>query len=210
MILAYDSETTGFVNEREAPSHPSQPHLVQLACILLGEDGVELQSVNLIVRPDLGENGQPLWIIPPGAAAVHGITTDIAIKYGVPLRLAVATFTNLRAVATATAAHNINFDRVVLEAAIARCNGKPASAGPSTHYCTMRTGTDIARIPPTARMVASGRTGFKSPNLMELHTFLFGVGFEGAHDALADVRACTRCLLELMKRGAFAPKETAA
>mgnify|MGYP000730892693 CR=1 FL=1 len=35
----------------------------------------------------------------------------------------------------------------------------------------------------------------------ELHQKLFGEGFEGAHHALADVRACARCYFELVRLG---------
>jgi len=33
---------------------------------------------------------------------------------------------------------------------------------------------------------------------------LFGTGFEGAHDALADVKACADCFFELKKRKVIA------
>jgi len=204
MILGYDTETNGFTNDREPPSHPSQPNLVQLACVLFDpRTGDELQSVSMIVRPEVDEKGSPLWTIPKAASDVHGITLDIAMRYGVPLRVAVATFTNLRAVASATVAHNINFDRIVLEAAIHRCNGKPAHPGPNVHYCTMRTATDIMKLPPSARMVANGRNGFKPPKLIELHQWLFGEGFEGAHNALADILATKRCFVEMFARRMF-------
>ena len=35
----------------------------------------------------------------------------------------------------------------------------------------------------------------------ELHSKLFGGGFEGRHDALGDVRATARCYFELQVRG---------
>ncbi len=41
------------------------------------------------------------------------------------------------------------------------------------------------------------------PTLAELHHHLFGVGFEGAHDALADARAAARCHARLAAHGAL-------
>lgn len=50
----------------------------------------------------------------------------------------------------------------------------------------------------------------KWPTLQELHTFLFGVGFEGAHDALVDVRACAKCYWEIQRRKNADPRVAAA
>ena len=49
--------------------------------------------------------------------------------------------------------------------------------------------TKLCKIP--------GKYGYKWPTLSELHMFLFGNGFEGAHDALNDVLACAACYFEL-------------
>lgn len=43
--------------------------------------------------------------------------------------------------------------------------------------------------------------GLKWPTLTELHTKLFKEGFDGAHDALDDVKACARSFFELTKMG---------
>lgn len=42
---------------------------------------------------------------------------------------------------------------------------------------------------------------FKWPKLIELHRKLFGTGFDDAHDALADVKACGKCFFEMKRRG---------
>ena len=41
----------------------------------------------------------------------------------------------------------------------------------------------------------------KNPTLTELHIKLFGVAFEEAHNAAADVESTTRCFLELIRVG---------
>lgn len=193
MNFVFDTETSGLVNMREAPDHPSQPHLVQLACMLLDDAGRQVQSASLIVKPEG-------WVIPKGAADVHGITTEYATTVGLPLRLVVATFTNMRAIASRKIAHNLKFDEIVMRAELARLKQTPGHPGPTDAICTMETATDLCAMPATARMKAAGFDKFKPPKLQELHMFLFKESFEGAHGALADCEACARCYYELKRR----------
>jgi len=58
--------------------------------------------------------------------------------------------------------------------------------------CTMQSTTDICKLP--------SQYGFKWPSLQELHKFLFGCDFEGAHDASDDVTAMAKCFFELKRR----------
>lgn len=201
-LLFADTETTGLVNGKQDHRHPSQPHLVQLGLLLTTDDGGELGSVNLIVRPDG-------YVIPDQAAKVHGITTDIALSAGVPLVVAVALFTNLRARADLIVAHNQAFDRLVMDAAIHRTGRQPASPGPEW-WCTMEAASPVVAIPPTTRMVAAGFTKFKPPNLGECVRFFFDEELTGAHDAMVDVRACARVYFALKSRAAAAVSEEPA
>ena len=50
--------------------------------------------------------------------------------------------------------------------------------------------TPILKLPPTERMLAAGRTHFKSANLSEAYKHFTGNELVGAHSALADVQAC--------------------
>lgn len=198
IIQVYDTETSDFIMQNQPASHPGQPHLLQYASVLLDSerDWEEIMSCSFIVCPQ-GDD----WQVSPGASKVHGITKEVAKRFGMPHQLAVATHTNLRARADATVAHNIGFDALVMDAAIIRTGRQPTSPGPKRHYCTIKSSEDYVKLPPTPRMVNAGMGHkFKAPNLTELHTFLFNEGFEGAHDALADVRACARCFIELVKR----------
>jgi len=195
MLMVFDTETDGLVQKNFPASHPSQPHLVQLACLLIDGSGREYASVSLIVKPEG-------YLIHEQASKIHGITTELAHDIGVPLRVAVACFTNLRALADdGIAAHNMDFDQMVMDAAIHRIGAKPSNLGPARRICTMRESSELVGLPPTDRMRAAGFDKNKPPNLNELHKFLFGEGFAGAHDAMTDARACARCLLELRKRG---------
>lgn len=193
MIIVYDTETTGLARDRLPVSDVSQPYPVQIAAIVLEDDGVERASMSMIVRPDG-------WTIPDQAAKIHGITNDLASRAGVPLRIAVACFTNLRALADEAVAHNEAFDFTVLEVALHRLNVTPERGWPK-RTCTAQGPAAVhVGLPPTERMIAAGFNKPKTPNLQELHTHLFGEGFDGAHDAMVDVRACAKCFLELRKR----------
>lgn len=194
MVLFADTETGGFPNDRLALDHPSQPPLVQLGCVLVDADnGAEWATLELIVRP----NG---WVIPTATSSVHGVITAIADKVGVPPSLAVASYCNLRSRADIVVFYNKDFDRVIMEIAIAR-NGKvPSNPGPGI-ACAMELVTPLAKMPPTARMISAGHGDkFKPPKLTEAHQFLFGEGFDGAHSALADARATMRVWFKCKRR----------
>lgn len=85
-------------------------------------------------------------------------------------------------------AHNIRFDEKMVGAELLR-TGHANLVETKKRICTMQSATDYCQLP--------GRYGFKWPTLQELHNTLFKESFDGAHDALADVRACARCYFEL-------------
>jgi DNA polymerase III epsilon subunit-like protein len=126
---------------------------------------------------------------------VHGITTERARAEGLPLETVLDLVAAAIEQAGVLIAHNIAFDEKVLGAEFLRA-GRENPLDRLPHRCTMTTAVDICRLP--------GLYGFKWPKLSELHQTLFGEGFEGAHQAIADVRACARCYHELRRRGTFA------
>lgn len=189
--LVYDTETTSLVLSKEKPSHPDQPHLVELGCILFNDKNEECAQVGVIVKPDG-------FTIPESAAAVHGITTEMALQLGIPLIIALAIFSNLAKIATRHVAHNIDFDIKVMMAEFHRM-GKPFP--PLNARCTKDMAEPITRLPPTERMIEKNMGHkFKSPKLVECTQFLFGEEIVGAHSALADAKACARVFFELERR----------
>jgi DNA polymerase-3 subunit epsilon len=197
LTLVYDTETSGFIDKRAPATSPSQPHLVQLGMVLYDEQEIERATVDLIVKPPEGVT------IPEGAAKAHGITTEMANRYGVSLELAVAVFVNLRRLASIMVGHNEEFDRIVMDAAIHRTGRKPSHPGPGIYGCSMRESEQLVKLPPTPKMIAAGLGNkFKAPSLTEAHLFFFGATFEGAHSAIADCRACGRVWFELKRRQA--------
>lgn len=190
-VLFFDTETTGFFQDRLPVDHPDQPYIVQLAAQLCHDDGEPVAGFSLIVDPGIGEIS-----IPARASEVHGITDEIAVQFGVSAVSALSMFTHLYQRADLVCAHNIKFDRGVIEAAISRHYRKVMPLRKPL-FCTMEAATPIINLPPTERMIAAGFNKPKPPKLEECIKHFFGEDFEDAHDAMADVIACRRVYLHL-------------
>jgi DNA polymerase-3 subunit epsilon len=188
VILFFDTETTGLFQDRLPVDHPDQPCVVQLAAELCDEMGAPVAGFNFIVDPGID--------IPTGASNVHGITTEKAKDLGVTQEFAINAFSHLYHRADVVVAHNIKFDRGVMETAIARHYGR---VRPLTKklFCTMEAATPIVNFPPTERMMAAGITKPKPPRLEECIRHFFGEELDGAHDAMIDVAACRRVYFHL-------------
>lgn len=191
MILFFDTETTGKWIKGLPNGSVEQPKTVQLAAILTYEDGTEAMSMNAVVYQEH---------VPDEAAAIHGLTTGLVGEIGMNEGVALAFFEEMLAVCERVVGHNVEYDINVITNAVRLLDKKPNAdpfAGKDV-FCTMRSTTAICRIPN------NGRGGFKWPKLSEAYAhFNDGQEFDGAHDALADVRACKDVyfkVLELAER----------
>lgn len=195
MILCFDTETTGKARFDLPPAAPEQPRLIQLGAILVDGEFNVRGEINLIVQPEG-------YLIPGEVAAIHGITQDIAAKFGVHREAVIEAFGELIAKADTFVAHSFDFDCLVLNAFAHRSArgakygfGRIAGAG----FCTMKAMTPICKLP--------GQYGdYKWPKLQEAHRHAFGIEFDGAHDAMADVRACLRIYRWLKQQAAVVEK----
>lgn len=192
--LVFDTETSGIPIDGLHPSDPAQPRIVQFAAVLLDADRREVTSVSMIVNPGVD--------IPAGATKVHGIDNDRAARFGVHERAAVGMFIRLCAVADVAVAHNARFDLRMLDMAAVRA--KTAIKLPELVRCTCEAATPICNLPPTARMLETGFNKPKAPKLEEAFKMLVGREMVGAHDAMADVRACVELYFKLVDMGAWA------
>jgi DNA polymerase-3 subunit epsilon len=180
--LFFDTETTGLPDFKQLPSWAGQPHICQLGAILTDRDGKVKAELNMLVRPDG-------WSIPPEASAIHGITHEDAMRYGLSIRGVLGVFNRLMSKAELVIAHNVRFDRFMVLREASACEFKESDFA-FQEFCTMEKSAGVLKIPPTARMLAYDMKKYKNPNLMEAYLHFFGRQFEGAHDAMADVRAC--------------------
>jgi DNA polymerase III epsilon subunit-like protein len=185
MLLFFDTETTGIPRDYRAPASDlaNWPRLVQIAWLEVDEDGRELAGAEHVIRPDG-------FVIPPAAAAIHGITTERALAEGVSLADVLDALAPRILAADTLFAHNIAFDEKIVGAELLRA-GRDNVIEARPRRCTMLESTRYCALP--------GRYGPKWPTLAELHHKLFGEGFDGAHRALADVRATARCYAELKR-----------
>lgn len=151
--------------------------IVQLAAIL-ATSTEELASINLLIKPDN-------WTIDPRAQEIHGISMEKATRYGVPIESALWLLDCLLEQADFMCCHNHSFDDGVVRGEYSRLDKKFEKPG----ICTMNLSRDHCKVPATVAMLRAGRRGYKNPSLMEAHVWATGSGFDGAHDALADVRA---------------------
>jgi DNA polymerase III subunit epsilon len=185
MYLFFDTETTGIPKNYKAPASDLKnwPRLVQIAWLVVDETGKEIASAEHIVKP----NG---YVIPPAAAKIHGITTEMAMQSGMEINAILDPLVEDIGKASALIAHNIAFDEKILGAELLRA-GYPNHVEAKPRKCTMQSATNYCRIP--------GPYGYKWPTLQELYMKLFQQAFTGAHHALSDVRACAKCYFELKR-----------
>jgi DNA polymerase-3 subunit epsilon len=206
MILFFDTETTGFVDDRMPPGHECQPHIVQLAALLTDSDGKEYAAFNSVVQVPADV------MVPAAASGVHGITTHISHTFGIYPTAANYMWDRMAQMAHTIVAHNIKFDRAVMETAFMRRPPVNSKAGIPTDLnsrhadkawvCTMEMASPILNLPPTDRMKAAGFDKPKPPKLEECVKYFFGEDLDGAHDALVDVRACARIFFHMINQKA--------
>lgn len=190
MILFFDTETSGKVDFKADPLHPSQPHLIQLGAALYTPEAKEVASLNLLVRLEQGVR------IDPEAERIHGISFEKTQLGGVSRRSALTILGELALCSKLVVAFNKNFDIGVIRAACNR-EGTVYGMGQAPTFCAMEGMTPVCRIPSPYR---AGQ--YKWPKLVEAHRHCFGEEFDGAHDALADVRATARVFFWMLKNGA--------
>ena len=186
MYLFFDTETTGLPRNWKAPitDLDNWPRLIQIAWMACDKAGNQIFSREYIVKPQG-------FIIPKQASDVHGITTERALADGVGLKDVLSEFSQNLNQSHSLVAHNISFDNAIVGAEFIREN-VANNLFNINKICTKNASADFCKLP--------GPYGYKWPKLSELHVILFGSGFEGAHDALSDVKACVKCFFELKKR----------
>ncbi|MEI7751316.1 MAG: 3'-5' exonuclease [Candidatus Omnitrophota bacterium] len=184
--LFFDTETTGLPKSWKAPVSDTAnwPHIVQIAWALFDDSGKQLAFHDYIIKPEG-------FVIPEGATAIHGISTDKALKEGRPAAEVLEEFSGAIQGAARLVAHNLDFDEKMVRVELLR-QGMPDGLGEIPRICTMKASTKYCKIP--------GLYGDKWPKLSELHIKLFEVDFEDQHNAASDVLCCAKCFFELRRR----------
>ncbi|WP_072989106.1 DNA polymerase III subunit alpha [Pseudozobellia thermophila] len=196
MYLIFDTETTGLPKRWDAPITDTDnwPRCIQIAWQLHDDMGRLIEHQDYLVKPE-GFN------IPYDAEKIHGISTELAEKDGVPLAEVLEKFNAAMAQTKFIVGQNVGFDVNIMGAEFHRMGVEnPLQELPVLDTCTEHT-AQLCQIP-------GGRGGkFKLPTLTELHEFLFGEPFAEAHNATADVEATTRCFLELIRKRQYTAEQ---
>ena len=195
MILFFDTETTGIRKGGFIP------RVVQIGALLTDNEGKTVGELNLLLIPDGFQN------IPIEASNVHGFSTEHVKKYGVDRYMGLSAFFAMMEQADVVVAHNAEYDMDLLSIEIdyyANDHNDPTAvavwaeifeeAKPKV-FCTMLNTRDLMKLPLSEAQASFFKDKgidqqYKNPRLQEAHIHYMGYDFEGAHDAMADVRAC--------------------
>lgn len=207
MYLFFDTETNGLPKDWKAKMSDvdNWGRIIQLGWQLYDSERQLIMECKDLIVP----NG---WTIPvkedflnkgmTEAKAIenakfwvdNGFSTELNKLSGIPIHKALERFLFHYDMAFYMIAHNMNFDYNVVGAEMIRLKMK-AGQRRLERICTMEKSTNFLKLP------GGYRGSYKFPKLEELHRFLFKEEFDGAHDALADVKATARCFFELIDRG---------
>ena len=185
-FLFFDTETTGF---------PPKARMTQLAFMLVREDGEVIDSFKSLIKPDG-------WEVPKDKFFIdNNMSTERCRAEGIPVFDALRRLQDNLKLASVKVAHNINFDNKIIL--------KELQGAKITHqlfqfkkgFCTMATSTEFCQLPGKYK-------NYKWPKLEELHRILFKEEFDGAHDAMGDVKAMARCFFELDRIGVINKNQT--
>lgn len=191
-FLFFDTETTGLPKQYKAPMEDvnNWPRIIQLAFLVANENGEELYRYKELIKPDGWEiPKEKFWID-------NGYSTEENIEKGVPIFESLRLFQAALKRSQIKVAHNIAFDNPIVGAEMIRAGVTHELFKYKRGICTMSTSTQYCQLPKP-----NGGWGYKWPKLEELHQKLFNCGFDGAHDAMADVTATKDCFFELVKLG---------
>lgn len=179
----YDTETSDRWDFRAPWNDPIQPHIVQLGYQVFDKNRELVKEVDVLVN----STTFPDWRgINPEAEKVHGISELRMVNEGLHPEIVANTLCNDFKGAHYTIAHNNGFDMGVINSFLHRCGYAPIIFEGKHNLCTMKPLTNIVKAPNK-----NGRPGNKWPTLQEAYMFFVDKkGFEGAHDAMVDVRAC--------------------
>jgi DNA polymerase-3 subunit alpha len=187
MYLIFDTETTGLPQSWKAPltDFNNWPRCVQLAWQIHDIEGKLVEVKNYIIKPDG-------YDIPFNAEKIHGISTELALKQGMPISEVLLEFVKDVEKSQFVIGHNVGFDNNIIGCELLR-KEMPNLLAKFPSIDTKDDATNYCAI------AGSRGGGFKWPSLTELHIKLFGEAFAEAHNASADVEATARCFLELVR-----------
>lgn len=181
--LLYDTETTGLTNNRLIPLD-DQPEIIEIAMSLVDlKTGRSISTFDSLIQPSK---------YPMSPQTIKETKTRLSntLLAKAPLFAKVAPTIRKRIEeAPVVIAHNLSFDKEMIDIEYERLDPRAPIKWPSRCICTVE----------QSAFMKGHRL-----NLTALHVELFGKEFDTAHRARPDLDALIRCTVELFKRGFIA------
>lgn len=187
MYIVIDIETTGLPRKRKADFKDLStfdPARIVSLCYFLVEDNHTIAQVgNYIIKPDG-------FTISPSATAIHGISNDFAMNYGMPIVSVLQNLNEKMNLCHTVVCHNTDFDITIVKSEMYRYGITMNVFEKVTSFCTMMEGMKIMKVG-------------KFPRLIALYSYLHpGCEMDNAHNAYFDTLHCWRCYKEIIARKA--------
>jgi DNA polymerase-3 subunit epsilon len=205
-VLVFDTETNGLLprgyNDTHLHAVDDYPYILQLSFVLYN---LETRAIEETYNNYIKVSGDV--IISDKITEITGITKEICMEKGVPIKDALYKFYNAYILADRLVAHNLSFDKKMIEVEITR-NRIELKRDPDMYkfissdmfnsylkvdnYCTMLNTKKFCNI------MINGTYGpfQKMPKLVELHNKLFNFTPTNLHDAMIDTIVCLKCYLK--------------
>lgn len=174
IVTVFDTETTGLFSSGLI-DNDKKPELIEFTAIKYDlEKGEILKEWDFLVKPKKS--------IAQESVDITGITDDM-VKDALPFQARIAEVKDALENSEAVIAHNLSYDREMIETELNRCND------------TIKWPRMICTVEETMCL-----KGYRL-SLTDLHKDLLGDPFAGAHRARQDVEALLRCVKVLYTRG---------
>jgi len=194
-IVFYDTETSGLPVRRYEYGrlHVTQPYIVQLAWLIYDTEKHNIQKYSRYVK--LSNSIE----ISAKSIEIHGITREILQEKGQHIIDVLTEFRASTKHCELFVAHNVDFDKTLLEKECERNDLQCVFDKNVWHYCTMKSNIERCGIIKEYK----GKPSFKFPTLLELHNHVFpndsNIKKCQLHNAYNDVLLTFRCYFQTVK-----------
>ncbi|WFN33431.1 3'-5' exonuclease [Methanogenium sp. S4BF] len=179
--LAFDTETTGLAGNENT-------RLIEIAWVKGTFSSRNAETWQYLIKP----KGM---LVPEKITDLTGITDEMLCTSGIPVRDALAAFSDAVRSSDCVIAHNMSFDKTIIadECSLLGIQDPLSSA---TLLCTMKAGVAYGKK-------NTNRPSKKTISLINLHKAIFGIAPPTSHRALPDAISCARCAWILAKSDTF-------
>lgn len=171
-----DVEANGLI-ANSAITLDKQPPLLEFYGCLVEDDGTIINNLEFMCNPQMK--------LLPEVRKITGLNDEVLAEMPT-FKEHLEELQDFMFEADAVVGHNLTYDKSIVDFELLKAGVKPSLFWPDILICTVEATEHFK--------------GFRL-SLMELHKYLFGSEFIGAHRAKADVTATVNCYIELLKRG---------